>query len=196
MAGVRKARAHETRERVIASARQLFAEKGYFATTTGDIVNAAGLPSRGSLYHHFANRELLFTAVLERVEEDLGAKVASTITSSTCFGRLEQALVGFLDASLEQEVRRILLIDGPAVLGWDAWREIEARYGLGAIMTMLDEGSREGSILVADTEAMAHLLLSVVDEAALFIANAEDPAGARRSAGSSVTALLSGLKQT
>jgi len=195
MTGVRKAKADETRARVIAAARRLFAEKGFFATGTNEITQAAGLPSRGSLYHHFPNKELLFAAVLEQVEADLGETVAAGISSGTWFGRLEQALDGFLDASLEQEVRRILLIDGPAVLGWDAWREVEARYGLGAIKQMLEEGQREGTIVVDDPDAMAHLLLSVVDEAALFIANAADPVQARGSAGASVSALLSGLKR-
>lgn len=194
MTGDRKAKADKTRALVVAAARRLFAEKGFFATGTGEIVQAAGLPSRGSLYHHFPKKKLLFVAVLEEVEGDLSAKVASAITSSSGFGFLEQALAGFLDASLEQEVRRILLIDGPAVLGWHAWREVEAHYGLGAIKHMLDEGVREGSIQVVDSDAMAHLLLSVVDEGALFIANADDPVSARQSAGASVTALLSGLK--
>ena len=194
MTGIRRAKADATKARVIASARELFAEKGFFATATSEIVSTAGLPSRGSLYHHFPNKVLLFAAVLEQVEADLGTKVAGAITSPTSFGRLEQALDGFLDASLDQEVRRILLVDGPAVLGWEAWREVEARYGLGALTVMLEDGARDGSITVDDPAAMAHLLLSVVDEAALFIANADDPAAARRAAGASVSALLSGLR--
>ena len=195
MTGARRAKAEETRSRVLAAARRLFAEQGFFATPTADIVAAAGLPSRGSLYHHFSNKQLLFAAVLEEVEADLGATVAERITSPSSFGRLEQALEGFLDASLDQEVRRILLIDGPAVLGWDAWREVEARHGLGALTEMLVEGARDGSVAVDDPEAMAHLLLSVIDEAALFIANAADPASARQAAGASVRSLLAGLKR-
>jgi AcrR family transcriptional regulator len=194
MTGVRQARANETRSRVLAAARHLFAEQGYFATGTTEIVEAAGVGTRGALYHHFENKQALFAAVFEAVEADLGAKVGVTLTGATWFERLGQALSAFLDASVgEPEVRRILLIDGPAVLGWDTWREIEARYGLGAIRHMLDEGRKEGSLVVADADAMAHLLLSVVDEAALFIAHAEDPRQARLAAGASVVALLSGL---
>jgi hypothetical protein len=91
---------------------------------------------------------------------------------------------------------RVLLIDGPAVLGWDVWREIEARYGLGAIRHMIAEGVAEGSVVEVDADAMAHLLLSVVDEAALFIAHADDPAAARITAGASVAALIAGLAAT
>jgi AcrR family transcriptional regulator len=193
VAGSREARAGETRRRLVTTARRLFAAKGYFATGTTEIVEEAGVGTRGAMYHHFPNKEALFLAVLEEVERDLGAKVGVGLTGATWLARLRQALDGFLDASLEPEVRRILLIDGPAVLGWDVWRAVEARYGLGAIRHMLDEGIRDGSVRVADAESMALLLLSVVDEAALFIAHAPDPVHARSAAGTSVDALLSGL---
>jgi len=194
VAGIRRAQADETRKRVIDTARRLFSENGYFATGTTEIVEAAGVGTRGALYHHFENKEALFLTVLEAVEADLGARVAVTLTGASWYERLLQALSGFLDAAVEEpDVRRILLIDGPAVLGWDRWREIETRHGLGAIRHMLDEGVKEGSLRVADTDAMAHLLLSLVDEAALFIAHAANPKRARRGAGASVTALLTGL---
>jgi len=194
MAGVRQASAEETRRRLIAAGRRLFAEQGYFATGTTQVVREAGVGTRGALYHHFTSKELLFRAVLEEVEADLAAKVGVGLTAATWRERLGQALDGFLDASLEPEVRRILLIDGPAVLGWEAWRAVEARYGIGAIRHMLDEGVRDGSIAVVDPDSMAHLLLSVVDEAALFIAHAPRPRTARASAGASVAALLAGLE--
>jgi len=177
----------------VATARRLFADQGYFETGTTEIVDLAGVGTRGALYHHFESKQALFLAVLEEIEVDLGAKVGVSITGDTWFERLEQALSAFLDASLDPEVRRVLLIDGPAVLGWDVWREIEARHGLGALRHMLAEGIAEGSIVDVDADAMAHLLLSVVDEAALFIAHADDPATARVRAGASVGALVAGL---
>jgi len=193
MVGVRKEMAEQTRQRVVATARRLFAERGFFATSTTEIVEAAGVGTRGALYGHFKNREELFLEVLEAVEADLGAKAAASVTGTTWHQRLDQALAAFLDASLEGEVRRILLIDGPAVLGWAKWREVEARHGLGALKLMLDEGNAEGSIAVADTDAMSHLLLSMIDEAALFIAHAKQPRKARKAVGASVAALVAGL---
>jgi AcrR family transcriptional regulator len=192
MAGVREARAEETRQRVVATARRLFAEQGYFETGTTEIVAAAGVGTRGALYHHFENKQALFLAVFEEIEVDLVAKVGVTITGDTWLERLERALSAFLDASLDPEVRR-MIIDGPAVLGWHGWREIEVRFGLGAIRQMVGDGVAEGSIVQVDADAMAHLLLSVIDEAALFIAHADDPAAARVAAGASVAALIVGL---
>jgi AcrR family transcriptional regulator len=193
MAGVRQARAEDTRQRVVAAARRLFAEQGYFETGTTEIVDAAGVGTRGALYHHFESKQALFLAVFEAIEVDLVAKVGVTVSGDTRLERLERALSAFLDASLDPEVRRVMLIDGPAVLGWAGWREIEARYGLGAIRQMVGDGIAEGSIVEVDENAMAHLLLSVIDEAALFIAHADDPAAARVTTGASVAALIAGL---
>src|SRR6476660_1344086 len=119
MAGLRQTRAEETRARVVATARRLFTEKGYFATGTTEIVELAGVGTRGALYHHFENKQALFLAVFEDIEVDLGAKVGVMVSGDTWLERLDQGLAAFLDASLDPEVRRILLVDGPAVLGWD-----------------------------------------------------------------------------
>ena len=150
VAGVRQQQAEATRRRVLATARRLFGDQGYFSTGTNEIVEAAGVGTRGALYHHFADKEALFRAVFEDVEADLGAKAGMAITGKTWFERLGQGLHAFLDASLDGEVRRIILIDGPAVLGWDVWRAIEAQHGLGAIEHMLSEGTRDGSVSASD----------------------------------------------
>ena len=86
-----------------------------------------------------------------------------------------------------------MLIDGPAVLGWDRWREIEARHGLGAIGHLLEAGIEDGTIQPVAVAPSAHLLLSAADEAALFIAHARDPATARVEVGATLEALLAGL---
>jgi len=185
--------AERTRAKIVASARRLFAEQGYFSTGTTEIVREAGAGTRGALYHHFTDKEALFAAVLEELEADLAVRVGVTVTGETGFDRLRQALVGFLDASLDPEVARVLLIDGPAVLGWDTWREIEARHGLGAIERLLQAGIDDGTIAAVAAGPSAHLLLSAVDEAALYIAHAEDPTAAREAVGTTLKALLAGL---
>lgn len=196
MTGTRQEMAEETRARLIATARALFAAKGYFATGTTEIVEAARVGTRGALYHHFADKKALFEAVFEAVEQDLAERAAGAVTAATAFEQLRQGLDAFLDQSLDDaEVRRILLVDGPAVLGWDGWRTIEARYGLGSITRMLQAGIADGSIAVADPDAMAHLLVSLVAEAALYIAH-EERSTARAEAGRSLATLLSGLATT
>jgi AcrR family transcriptional regulator len=156
-------------------------------------VALAGVGTRGALYHHFADKRALFVAVFEAVEEDLVATAGAVIEEAAPLGMLRNGLLGFLDASLTPEVQRILLIDGPAVLGWQEWRAIEERYGLGGIRAMLELAVADGSLPAQPIDVMAHLLLATADEAALFIANAEDPSAARDQAVAAMNRLLSGL---
>jgi AcrR family transcriptional regulator len=189
-------RAEATREALIAAARRLFVEKGYFATGTEEIVTTAGAGTRGALYHHFADKRALFLAVFERVEEDLIAAAGQAGTTGDALTRLRTGLLGFLDASLTPEVQRIMLIDGPAVLGWQEWRATEERYGLGAIRALLELAITEGTLPAQPLDALAHVLLAAIDEAALFIASADDPPAARDQAVAAVDRLLAGLKTT
>ena len=187
-------RAESTRNALVEAARQLFVQRGYHATSTEDIVGLADVGTRGALYHHFADKRALFVAVFEAVEEDLVAAAAAAMTGDAPpLETLRQGLLGFLDASLNPEVQRILLIDGPAVLGWRDWRAIEGRYGLGGIRAMLEMAIADGSLPDQPLEVLAHLLLATADEAALYIANAEDPTAARNDAVASMDRLLSGL---
>src|SRR5207244_3463764 len=109
-----------------------------------------------------ADKRALFLAVFEAVEEDLIGAAGAGSESESALARLRTGLLGFLDASLTQEVQRILLIDGPAVLGWQEWRAIEERYGLGVIQTLLEAAVADGSLPPQPLEAMAHLLLASV----------------------------------
>jgi AcrR family transcriptional regulator len=193
VARLRRAQAEQTRDQIVATARRLFAEKGYFATGTAEIVLAAGVGTRGALYHHFPSKEVLFAAVLEAVEAALTAEIAATLAGATRRDRLREALHGGIDASLHPDVRQIVLIDGPAVLGWTRWRESASRYGLRALRDLLEAGREDGSLVCPDPSAMAHLLLSLVGEAALLVAHAADPEAARAAAGRSIDALLGGL---
>ncbi|TFV88890.1 TetR/AcrR family transcriptional regulator [Blastococcus sp. CT_GayMR16] len=187
-------RAEETRTALIAAARRLFVEKGYFATSTEEIVSAAGVGTRGALYHHFADKKALFLAVFEQVEDDLLTSAGTSAGGAEDpLGQLRTGLLGFLDASLTPEVQRVLLIDGPAVLGWAEWRALEERYGLGAIHRLLARAVDSGQLPDQPVDVLAHVLLAAIDEAALFIANAADPAAARDRAVTAIDHLMAGL---
>jgi AcrR family transcriptional regulator len=191
----RAEQAADTRRALLDAARRLFVERGYFATGTEDIVTAAGVGTRGALYHHFADKEALFVAVLHEVERDLGAAVAERVRAGDPLELLTSSLEAFLDVAAERgDVQRILLIDGPAVLGWDAWRSIEADYGLEAIEATLRAAVDAGVVAHQPLRPLAHLLLALVDEAALYIANSAAPRAARAEVGASIERLLSGLR--
>ncbi|MEB3070301.1 TetR/AcrR family transcriptional regulator [[Mycobacterium] vasticus] len=195
----RAVQAEATRAALIEAALRLFVEKGYHHTGTEEVVAEAGVGTRGALYHHFADKLALFEAVFVTVEEELVAQAAAKHPGPEmrALSQLRQGLVGFLDASLTPRVQRILLIDGPAVLGWLRWRELESRYGLGAVRAMLDRAVEEGDLAATSpVDALAHVLLAAADEAALYIANAPDKRAARDHSVQALNALLDGLQTT
>ncbi|HEY6624646.1 MAG TPA: helix-turn-helix domain-containing protein [Acidimicrobiales bacterium] len=187
-------RGETTKSTLISAARELFVSKGYFATGTEEIVVKAGVGTRGALYHHFADKKELFRAVFDQVQTDLAA---ATIVNDRddALDLLTTALQQFLDASADdRDVQQVLLIDGPAVLGWDQWRRLEAQYGLGVITAMLDTAVAQKVIVRQPTAPLAHMLLAAVDEAALFIAHAPDRGRAHSQARRSLKGLLGGLR--
>jgi len=190
----RAEQANDTRAALVQAARSLFTQKGFHGTGTTEIARSAGV-TRGALQHHFARKEDLFLAVFEKVQEDM-AEAPSTETldgDGKTWLRLKTDLNHFLDAATEPEVQRIILIDGPAVLGWAEWRRLEAHYGLGVIERGVVDGINAGLIRRQEALPLAHLILSIIDEAALMIANASDPSHARRNATFALDTLLSSL---
>jgi AcrR family transcriptional regulator len=165
-------RTRSTRSALTTAARGLFAERGYAAVSTDEIVRAAGV-TRGALYHHYADKQALFRDVFEQLEGEITAEIDTVFAAETDHLTAMAAGVDrFLDICQRPEVLRIGLTDAPAVLGWAAWREIEARHGLGIITEMLSAAVADGLIAApASVPALSQLVLSAVIESALMIAN-------------------------
>lgn len=188
-------RSEGTRDALIAAARPLFAEHGYAGVSTEEIVRAAGV-TRGALYHHFGGKRDLFEAVYERVERELAERIASGALSGGAAAPLDAMRAGaemFLQACTEPEAQRIALLDGPAVLGWDRWREIAAEHGLGLIEATLRAAVDAGAIAEQPIRPLAHVLMGALDEAAMLVARAEDPEQMREDVGRTLDSLLAGL---
>jgi len=172
-------RAEATRAALIAAGRRLFVENGYFATGTEEIVAAAGVGTRGALYHHFPNKQALFLAVFLEVEEELHSQAPRPEETDDALAALRKGLRAYLKSSITGEVQRILLVDGPAVLGWQQWRELQVQFGLGSIRALLEKAVEQGTVIPQPLDMLAHVLLAAADEAAQFVANASDPRNAR-----------------
>jgi AcrR family transcriptional regulator len=184
-----------TRAALIAAARPLFAEHGFAGVGTETIVRAAGV-TRGALYHQFADKAELFAAVYERLEEELAQRLGEQIATAGATDPIEVMTLGaaaWLDASTEPEVQQIVLLDGPAVLGWQRWREIGMRYGLGLVEGVLAQAIEAGSIPEQSVPALAHVLVGALDEAALYVARADDLATARDEMQAVVVRLVEGM---
>jgi len=191
----RAEQATATREALIDAARRLWADKGFFATSTAEIVEAAGAGTRGALYHHFADREELFLAVFDAVQEELTTSMAPTkIDEVDPISRVRRVLLVFLDLVAERPDAQALLIDGPAVFGWRRWRELESQRGLAAIENLLEAAVQADQIAAHLVQPLAALLLGLMTDAALLVATSEDPARARASTADAFAMLLDGLR--
>lgn len=187
-------RRESTRAALIDAGRRLFAERGYEAVSSEEIVAAAGV-TRGALYHHFDGKRGLFGEVFEQIEAELvGRFDLSGLVGATPLDALLGAVDQFLELSLESEVQRIALLDGPSVLGWEAWYEVEARHGLGLIEAGLNAALEAGEIKPVPVPELALMLLGALIEAALQLARAEDQPAAKQRAGAALRALLDGLR--
>ena len=183
-----------TRQTLLRAGRALFAERGYAGVSTEDVVRSAGV-TRGALYHHFAGKQDLFRGVFEQIERENIEKIAAVAAREGDSWRRQLAAVGrFLDICQEPDVQRITLMDAPSVLGWSAWRELEARYGLGLVRAGLELLMEEEIVERQPVEPLAHVLLAGLMEGALVIAAADDPKRARREVGQSIERLLEGLR--
>lgn len=192
--GTREHEALATREALVAAGRDLFAARPYAEVGTEEIVRRARV-TRGALYHHFADKRDLFRAVHERVEEELVAGIGARMAGvSDPWEVMVTGTRAFLDACDDPAVKRIALTDAPAVLGWSEWREVDERYGLGLMKGALGGAIEAGILREAPLEALAHLMLGALSEAAFLIANADDSASAREQAEAALLALLEGLR--
>lgn len=189
-------RSRATKAVLVDTGRTLFAEKGYSNVSAEEIVVAAGV-TRGALHHHFGDKRGLFVAVLEQMETEVADEVASALPEdpTDLWGGMALALARYLDICQRPEVIQLTLTDAPAVLGWTAWREMDARHGLGLITEKMQAAAESGLLRPAPIPMLAQLVLSAVIETSLIIANAQehDRAAARAEAEQSLLLMLAGL---
>ncbi len=188
-----------TRAALIGAARPLFAERGFAQVGTEEIVRAAGV-TRGALYHHFDGKDGLFAAVFEAVEAELLERIVERVRvyEAAHDSPLEALGVGMdvmLDAALDPGLAQIVLIDAPAVLSWETWREIGWRYGMGLTEAVLEAAMDAGELPRRATRPLAHVLLGALDEAVLYVARAEDQPAARAEMAGVLELLLGGLSR-
>jgi AcrR family transcriptional regulator len=181
-----------TRAALLKAARTVFAEQGYEVASTEEIVRQAKV-TRGALYHHFEDKRALFDAVASEVARD----IATSIDKVTPMDEPLQALIvgtgAFLDACLDPAVRRIYLIDAPAVLGWHRWREIDAPHGVRSLREGVTAMLAQRSDDALAIEPTTFLLAGAFNEAALWVAEAKDEKAARRAMDRALAALIERL---
>ncbi|MGW7411522.1 TetR/AcrR family transcriptional regulator [Streptomyces sp. NPDC054863] len=179
-----------TRQALLAEGRRRFAADGYHQVVLAEVAQSAGV-TKGAAYHHFDSKAGLFRAVVAEVQGELGERVATEAERhEDLWEQLRAGCRAFLAAGTDPAVRQILLVDAPAVLGWEEWRALDEESSgrhLAEALTVLAEA---GTIEDQPVEPLARLLSGAMNEAALWIARGGDPHAAEQT----LDRLLAGLR--
>lgn len=181
-----------TRSKLIAAGRKAFAEKGFADTAMEDLTADADL-TRGALYHHFGGKKGLLEAVIAQIDEESSARLRAVVDQAqTPWEGFVEESVEWIRLALDPEIRRIILLDGPAVLG-DPARAASNSACLVSTMHSIQALIDQNVIKQLDAQATAYLVNGAALNASRWIAGAEDPEQASADAIASFRILLSGL---
>jgi AcrR family transcriptional regulator len=195
--------AAETRAELLRVARELFAERGYHGTSIDEIVERSRT-SKGALYHHFRSKEELFRSVVDEVVAGLMGQLNSRDLQRQrrgdprqFWGSLPTQQIAYLvAASADSTFRQVVLIDGPAVLGWTTWREIQETLFVEPVRAWFSASIDHGLIKPHPVAVLARLYLAAMNEAVMMIAHSDDPDATRRELNPVLIAMLEGLLVT
>lgn len=167
-----------TTEAILTAARRLFGTQGFAATTMDEIASGAGV-AKGAVYHHFKTKEAVFEAVFDLVSRDLVAEIdGAARAEKDVLAAMVAGTQHYFTATANGPTGQIILRDGPAVLGWERWREIDAQHFGGKMPRALAMAMEAGLIARQPVEPLARLLLGAVTEAAVACAGRVDIATA------------------
>ncbi|MFD2043794.1 TetR/AcrR family transcriptional regulator [Ornithinibacillus salinisoli] len=184
-----------TINRLMDVAKRHFTEKGYANVALEDIVKEAEL-TRGAVYHHFTNKKGLFLAVFEEIQKEVGIYVEKeAIKSDDMWEQLIHGCRAFLNAASKLENKRILLIDGPAVLGWDTFRMMDQKYSMNSLYEQLMIMQEHGLITSPSIETLTHILSGAMNESVLWITDQPNRDQAIEAVMNVLKTMLSGIKK-
>ncbi len=183
----------QTRAALVTAGRQLFGERGYANTSVEDLAREARVTT-GALYHHFSTKMLLFEAVFLEAHAEILAESAQHAFEAT--DEVEILALGFdafLDAVLRPDIQRVLVVDGPAVLGLARFTELDERDAFGVIVVFLDAAVSAGRLEIQDPGTVTRLLFGALTRGAILIASSQNPEDTRRHVSEAMRSLLAGL---
>jgi len=166
-----KVETNETIRKLIQIARAHFTEHGYTNTALESIVQEANI-TRGAVYHHFRSKKELFRSVLEAVQQEVAERVEHEASfSEDVWQQLYLGCRAFVLAAVEPQNKRIMLIDGPAILGWDVWRAMDANHSMRLLREQLEMMQNQGNFQDVPLDAMTHFLSGALNETSLWLAH-------------------------
>jgi AcrR family transcriptional regulator len=171
-------RTRTTRRALISAARQRFEAHGYAGTNLDDIAELAGV-TKGALYHHFPTKRALYEAVVVDIHDELGANSDRRANKAdNAWDRFVETFVAFLEITPEPGIR-LLMVEAPAVLGYERWREIDDEHNLPGIIELLEDLQTTGELVFDATPEFARVLNAMINALGTLVAEDDDPATAR-----------------
>jgi AcrR family transcriptional regulator len=188
-------RSAATQQALRSAARELWGSRGYADVGTPEIAQAAGV-TRGAMYHQYADKAALFSDVVEAVESDVMSRLAAAVVAAnpeSPAAALHTAVDAWLDISAEREICQLILLDAPNVLGWEGFRDVAQRYGLGMTEQLMQAAIDAGELDAQPVRALAHVLIGALDAAAMYIANDPQPEVVQAEVRSSLHRIVDGV---
>jgi AcrR family transcriptional regulator len=188
-------RSAATQQALISAARRLWGERGYAEVGTPEIAEAAGV-TRGAMYHQYADKAALFRAVIEAMDQEIIERLQASVAAAqpkTPADTMHAMADAWLDIAGEPEVRQLMLLDAPSVLGWREYREMSQQNSLVAAEQLLNAAVEAGQLRPQPLRPLALVLLGAFDEAAMYLARAEHPNEAREEVRAVIRDLIGGL---
>ena len=171
-------RRERTKGAIVKAARRIFGERGFTATTMDDIAGGARV-AKGAVYHHFKTKEELFGAVFDQVSRDLVVEIDRIARAEKdVLSAMAAGTEAYFAACAKGATGQIILRDGPAVLGWERWREIDAQHFGGKLPRAIEIAIENGLIARQPVEPLARLLLGAMTEAAVACSTGSNVSGA------------------
>jgi AcrR family transcriptional regulator len=188
-------RSAATQQALVTAARRLWGERGYAEVGTPEIAEAAGV-TRGAIYHQYADKAALFRVVIEAMDVEIIERIEASVAAAqpkTPADTMHAMANAWLDIAAEPEVRRLMLVDAPSVIGWAEYREMSQSNSVEAAEQLLNAAIEAGQLRPQPVRPLALVLLGAFEEAAMYLARAEDPAQAREEVRAVVRDLIDGL---
>ena len=184
----------KTTIKLLKIARRMFSKRGYGDTSMEEIVQKANV-TRGALYHHFSGKKGLFVRVFEDALTDVVKRVEKPQGEDlNTWEKLLASTHAYLNACIDPELQQIILIDAPAILGWDVWRRVDEEKSLHILKGLLTKLMEEEVIESMPVDALAHIISGAVNESVLWIAQSEDPQKALEEVWSTMKSMMNCLR--
>lgn len=183
-----------TIDTLIEISAELFSIKGYASVSLDEIVDKAGL-TRGAVYHHFKNKKGLFSAVFRYAQESISEQINRVDDQTDDLW--EQLIKGcklFVKATSQSSVCRIILIDGPAVLGWQTFRKVDQDNAMRLLQNQIVLMQKQGIFRIMPTEVVTHVLSGAMNEAAIWVAEQDNREKALDEAMIAIERMVEGFK--